>query len=97
MPSDRVVDKEMGISRADFLRLLPGALGSGIITMDGSSAVFEDGERRIEVSFEEMPERRIANLRLPVLRVSLKFSGFAEDRLKEALARFERAFARTGG
>ncbi len=97
MPETIVVEKEMGLSRSDFLRLLPGALGSDSFTVDGDSIVFEDGSRRIEIAIAEKPERRIAKLALPVMRVVISFIGYGGDEAAQALARFERAYQRTGG
>ena len=94
---EHIVDKEMGIGLKDFHRLASGVLGGGNFTGDGSSIVFEDDDKRIEVTCAEMPERRIAMMRIPVLRVRLKFSGYGDGDLERALARFDKAFARTGG
>ncbi len=97
MPENIVVEKEMGLGRQDFLRLLPGALGTADFTVDGNSIVLKDGPRRIEIAIAEKPERRIAKLALPVMRVVISFIGYGGDEAAQALARFERAYRRTGG
>ncbi|MFQ5619495.1 MAG: hypothetical protein ACE5FR_11025 [Rhodospirillales bacterium] len=92
-----VVEKEMAITHADFLRLLPRALDGREHTVEGNRIVAEDGPRRLEITLAETTERRIAQLALPVTRVRLEFSGYTEDEAARAVALFDRAFRRGGG
>ena len=92
-----VVEKEMAITHADFLRTLPRALDGREHTVDGHRMVVEDGPRRLEITLSETTERRIALLTLPVTRVKLEYRGYTEDEAARALALFDRAFRRGGG
>ena len=92
-----VVDKEMAITHADFLRILPRALDGREHTVDGSRFVVEDGPRRLEITLAETTERRIALLALPVTRVRLEYRGYTEAEAAAAVALFDRAFRRGGG
>ncbi len=68
-----VVEKEMAITHADFLRTLPRALDGRGHTVDGNRIVVEDGRRRLEITLSETTGRRIAQLTLPATRVRLEF------------------------
>ncbi len=92
-----VVDKEMAITHADFLRILPRALDGREHTVDGNRIVVEDGRRRLEITLAETTERRIALLTLPVTRVRLDYRGYTEAEAAAAVALFDRAFRRGGG
>ena len=59
MAAKIVVDKEMAITHADFLRILPRALDGREHTVDGNRIVVADGPRRLEVTLSETTERRI--------------------------------------
>ena len=52
----RIVDKEMSISHADFLRILTGARLPGEIHVDGSRITVIDNDRHLEITLS--PERR---------------------------------------
>ncbi len=92
-----VVEKEMAITHADFLRLLPRALDGREHTVDGNRIVVEDGRRRLEITLSETTERRIALLALPVTRVRLEYRGYTGAEAAAAVGLFDRAFQRGGG
>ena len=97
MAGSIVVEKEMAITHADFLRTLPRALDGREHTVDGNRMVVEDGRRRLEITLSETTERRIAQLTLPVTRVRLEYRGYTEVEAAAAVALFDRAFQRGGG
>ena len=92
-----VIEKEMGIDHADFLRLLPRALEGRDPRRDGDRIVMEDGARRLEITLGETSERRIALLALPVTRVRFAFTGYSADEAEAAMRRIDRAYQRGGG
>ena len=94
---EHVVDKEMGYSHAEFLRLLPKAVEGSDIAVDGRVIRVRDGDRRLRIDLSEESVRRIGNFRLPVTHARLTFSGYSEDERDAALERFWRAFQKGGG
>jgi len=92
-----VVEKEMSISHADFLRLLPRALGTEDFSLEGNRIRLDRPGRRLEITLGPEGERRIARLTLPVTRVRLVFSGYGAEEARAALCRFDRAYQRGGG
>ena len=94
---EHVVDKEMGYTHADFLRLLPKAVGEADILVDGRVIRVGDGERRLRIDLSEEAVRRLGNFRLPVTHVRLTFSGYTEAERNAALERFWRAYQKGGG
>lgn len=90
-------DKEMSISHQDFLRILPGALGTGDYRLYGNRVVFGDEAHRMEITLSAEAERRVGALALPLTHVRLQFFGYAETDLRTAMTRFDRAFQRGGG
>lgn len=91
------VAKEMGITRAEFLRTLARAFPEAAVEVDGDSVGVVDGVRRLDITLSAESERRIALMRLPTLHVRLAFAGYGAAEAAEALARFDRAFQRGGG
>ncbi len=92
-----VIEKEMGIDRADFLRLLPRALDGRAFTVNGNRIVTEEGARRLDITLGETSERRIALLTLPVTHVRFEFTGYSEDQATAAMRRIDQAYRRGGG
>ena len=92
-----VLEREMGCTRAEFERWLPGAT-------DHAPARLEDGELALSVqggqvciSLCEKAPRRIALLSLPVLAVRFRFIGLSEAARDAFLARFDDYTRRGGG
>ncbi len=87
---------EMGLTRAEFLRLLPVAIqGDWCPIPDGASGSWSGIEYRVRVA--ERPERRIAQLAVPVLEVSLEFCTDRAEAVERFIARFLGAYQRAGG
>lgn len=88
---------EMGITRSEFVRLLPVAIGRGEarLTNDSLCGTWEGLDWRLTIA--ERPSRRIAQLSVPVLEVVLDFPGAAPARARPFVERFLRAYQRAGG
>ncbi len=92
-----IVDKEMGYTHADFLRLLPKAVGTADIRVDGTGIEVRDGERRLCIDLAAETVRCLGHFRLPVTRVRLAFFGYSETEREAALDRFWKAYQKGGG
>ncbi len=95
--NEHIVDKEMGYSHADFLRLLPKAVGDAETRIDGRVIHVSDGDRQLRIDLSEETVRRLGHFRLPVTRVRLTFSGYSPAARDAALERFWRAYQKGGG
>ena len=67
--------REMGCTREEFLRWLPGATRHApvVLTGDLHRVLLADGT--VEIRITELPPRRIASITLPVLEVRFRFFG----------------------
>lgn len=97
MAEKTVIEKEMGISHADFFRILPGALGSGAYTVSGNRFTFKEGARVFTIDLGEEGVRQIALMRMPQTKIKLTFEGYDAEAREQALARFWRYFQKGGG
>lgn len=96
--SDAIVFvKEMGVSHADFFRIIPRALGTTDYSRSVTGIVLEDGDKRLEITIGPEGKRTIALLSLPVTTVTLTFSNYNQAELTSALDRFNLYFRRGGG
>ncbi|HYH21942.1 MAG TPA: hypothetical protein VD995_25325 [Azospirillum sp.] len=95
--SDTLVDKDMALTRADFARLLPEAAHG--LPWRAEDGVYHIGgvEAGVEIRLEPLPDRRIALIALPRLRVTLAFRGWSAEERSAFLDRFDTAFRRGGG
>ncbi|UCH73172.1 MAG: hypothetical protein JSU82_12505 [Rhodospirillales bacterium] len=96
-PDEHIVDKEMGYTHADFLRLLPKAVGDGEISISGHTIQVSNGERRLRIDLSEESVRHLGHFRLPVTHVQLTFSGYSDAERSAALERFWKAYQKGGG
>lgn len=99
-PLETVIEKEMALTKADFLRGLPRALDGNEYRLNGAETevtVDAGGGQRLTIQLGAERERRIALLRLPAMTVRLIFLNYSDDRRTELVQMFDRAFQRGGG
>jgi len=94
---DHIVEKEMGYTHEDFLRLLPRAVLAGDIRIDGRTIRIGDGDRHLRIDLSEESVRRLGQFALPVTQVRLTFSGYSDAERTAALERFWKAYQKGGG
>jgi len=87
---------EMGITRAEFLRLLPVAVGHAPFRFEGDE-IHGDGAPSWRIKLREMPKRRIALVAVPVLDVELVIDAPSATEAKAFVDRFLLGFQRAGG
>ncbi|MFQ5784442.1 MAG: hypothetical protein ACE5H8_06425 [Alphaproteobacteria bacterium] len=92
-----VFTKEMGISHADFFRILPKALGASDYRIEGDRIRLGDADRHLDITLAAEGVRRIASITLPVTRVTLAFHGYAPAEVAATLERFDLYYRRGGG
>jgi len=91
------IEKEMGITHAEFFRVMRRALAGRPHVIEGNRVHITEDGRSLDITLADEQERRIALVVLPVTRVRLSFAGYGPAETAEALARFERWFQRGGG
>lgn len=91
---ERTIVRDMTISEGDFLRLLPDALGISADSATGNEITVPG---KLTLRWSCLGERRLGSLALPVLRVELRFLGYAQHEADQALARFDLQYQRGGG
>jgi hypothetical protein len=88
---------EMALTRAEFLRLLPFAVGQPKLRVEGESIAGRTRDVEWMIRIVEQPERRIAGLALPTLDVTLECAAGDRDGVQRFIDRFMRAYQRAGG
>jgi hypothetical protein len=86
----------MGITRAEFLRLLPAAVDEAPFRADGDSFAGRTGRVAWTIHVEARDSRRIALLTMPVTAVDVILDATA-DEADAFMERFLRAYQRAGG
>jgi len=89
--------QDMTISRAEFLRCLPAAVGHVPFTVAGSAIGFSEQTRRWRITVVALPDLQMGMIRLPRQRVSIHLAGWDAVATREFLDRFELYFRRAGG
>jgi hypothetical protein len=91
-----VLEREMGCTREELARWLPGATRHAPVRPDGDELVFAVGRGQVRLRAVERPPRRIALIEVPVLAVRFAFVGVGEADRREFLEWFD-AYTRRGG
>jgi hypothetical protein len=88
---------EMGITHAEFFRLIPAAIAGHSYTLQPNEVLITDGDRCISITLSPERRRMIGRLSLPVTRVDFTFSGYAKPEADTFMAQFKLHFQRGGG
>ena len=88
---------EMGTTRADFLRLLPVAVGYAAWRIEGDEIIGEGAAPQWRIRITQRPERSFGSVRLPVLDVTLELEGASETQTAAFVGRFLLGYQRAGG
>ena len=90
------VEREMSVSREDFLRQLRLAFPDCVLSRE-DRATITDGPARLEIRLTPLQPRTIARLTLPCLKVSLRGTAGNDRELAALLSRIDLAMRRGGG
>ena len=91
------LQREMGCTREEFIRWLPGATRHARMQIDADKAVVRTGQGIVEILFTPAEPRRIGLVSIPVLNVSFRFSGAKTNARREFMAYFDLYTKRGGG
>lgn len=90
-------ERDTGGTEAEWLLRLPGACGPhGLMLHHPGQAQVNIGAGRLFLSWQPLPERRIALVRLPRLSVHYRFEGL-EPAERSAFMRYFDLFMQRGG
>jgi len=87
----------MGITHADFFRIIPRALGGKAYKKTSAKVTLNDGDKRLEITLGPERTRKIALMEIPACDVRLEFSGYTDAEREAALDLFDLMFQKGGG
>jgi len=90
-------DCEMALTRADFLRLLPVAVGHAPFRVEGDAIVAEGLPPPWRIALAALPDRAFGPVGIPVLAVRLEVEAASPAAGQAFLSRFLLGFQRAGG
>ena len=93
----RTITLDMTIDRADFFRLLPGAVAERDYQMVGDRITQGDAAQGWTLDLLPLAPLPIGHLAMPRLRVEIRLQGHDPAAVEAFLARFHRGFQRGGG
>jgi len=89
--------KEIGVTHADFFRLLSRAMTDTPHSIDGLKVTGQLSEGTVTIVLGEQQVRRIALMAIPYANVSFTFDGVSEAERKRFMENFDLRFQRGGG
>lgn len=91
------VNKEMGITHSEFLRLLPIALRHTNFRQDGDTIQVREEGRKLLIKLSPQQQRIIASIRIPVTHVEMEFHAYDAQQVDSFLQQFDNTYRRGGG
>lgn len=88
---------DMSLSRDEFLRLLPAAVGVTAIEEAGGSFRGSEGQGRWTIQLQRLEDLCLGRVVLPRHRIDIFLEGYSDEEMAAFLTRFHRGFQRGGG
>jgi hypothetical protein len=88
-------DLEMSLSRKEFFRLLPAAVGP--FEVDGETIRWSDGDCSWTIRLTPLADRATGSVVVPRHRIEITFESRSEADGEAFMHRFQRGFLRGGG
>jgi hypothetical protein len=92
-----VLRREMGFTRAEFMRILPSALHGYAYRVHDDSILVEVSGSRVTIRLGQERIRQIALLRLPCLDVEFDHAEVDEPAFRQFLRQFDLYYRKGGG
>jgi hypothetical protein len=86
---------DMGLTREEFLRFLPAAVGR--FEVDGQAIVCSHADHRCTIRLVPLPPRRVASVVVSRHRVEITLEGCSEEEGRAFVDTLTRTFLRGGG
>lgn len=96
-PEDIAFTRQMGLTHAEFFRILPPVVADVSHRVEPVAVHIEDGARRAVLTLGPQTDRRLGIMRLPAFELRFEFSGYSTGEVDGFMARFDRCFHRGGG
>ncbi len=90
-------DREVGCTEAEWLGWLPAAVGDGPMQLSAGEAAIRIDSGSLRLSWQTMPPRVIALVRMPRMAVQFRFKGLDDQRRYTFMRRFDLYMQRGGG
>lgn len=90
-------ERDMATTEAEWLQRLPLAIGAQAFARDGAGVRVSLGKGALQISWQPLPPRVIALLRMPRLAVQFVFEGVDADTRLQFMQRFDLTMQRGGG
>jgi hypothetical protein len=94
---DHILRREMGFTRAEFMRILPSALHGYSHAIEGDSIRVDIDDSRLSISLGEERVRKIALLQLPYMEVVFDYREVDAQAFRTFLKQFDLYFRKGGG
>ena len=89
--------REMGFTREEFFRLLPGALNDRPHRIDEAGVTVDATPGTVRIDVGEQQFRHIASITMPFVKVDFDFQNFSDTAREEFLRYFDLRYQRGGG
>jgi hypothetical protein len=94
---DFEIEREFGLSHADFFRVFPRIEPGWQRLLPLLVETPRDDGRVLQIELSDQHERKLASLRVPYIEITFRFAGWSENQRIEFFEKFDRAFQKGGG
>ena len=93
----KLLRREMGFTRVEFMRILPSALHGYPYTVDSDRIVIGIDGNRLSITLGDEQVRKIALLELPYMEVVFDYRDVDEQAFRTFLKQFDLYYRKGGG
>ena len=94
---DFAFSRRVQLTREEFLRQLPDAIGPLAHRSDGDDIVIDDGGKLIRIKLSDLGIEELGSLDLPVQKVDFSFENMSHFEVEDFMKRWDEHKLRMGG
>lgn len=89
--------RDVQISRKEFLKQLPDAIGNREHEISGNRVIVKDGANRVHITLIDEGDQNLGSLELPMKRVEFDFKGHSQEEIEAFMKEYDEHTLRFGG
>lgn len=90
-------EREQGCTEAEWLAWLPGAVRDQPLVLAPGHALIRIGDGRLDVTWQVLPPRQIALIRLPRMAIAFRFDDLVDEAARQRFMRYFDLYMQRGG
>lgn len=85
----QTIKRKVQITRDEFLRQLPNAIGDRTFKVTDDGATVHDGSKSVFIKLNSLGKKEMGELELPMQQIHFEFEGYSDNEAKDFMESYD--------